>query len=132
MPQSDSSSSASPVSDPEDLTKPRHKKKSLKSTSIRSRHHPGGTTNKPKAIYTPIPTVPKGFVPSQHSGDSGIFSGSRNRSLNLEEISGVCNCLKESINFYIFLFNSSVYPYGIFSSIIPRGAREKFIRSIER
>ncbi|XP_035709893.1 rho GTPase-activating protein 190 isoform X2 [Folsomia candida] len=85
-PPSDSSSSASPVSDPEDFSRPKHKKKSLKGTNSRSRHHPSA---KPKAIFAPIPTVPKGFVPYQLSGDSGVFSGlsgSRtNKSLTMDE-----------------------------------------------
>jgi hypothetical protein len=85
-PPSDSSSSASPVSDPEDFSRPRHKKKSLKGTSSRSRHH---VPAKSKAIFTPIPTVPKGFVPYQLSGDSGVFSGSRNKSLTMDEGSGM-------------------------------------------
>lgn len=87
-PPSDSSSSASPVSDPEDFSRPRHKKKSSKGTNSRSRHH---APAKPKAIFTPIPTVPKGFVPYQLSGDSGIFSGlsgSRNKSLTMDDGSG--------------------------------------------
>lgn len=91
-PPSDSSSSASPVSDPEDLRPSRHKKKAVKNTSVRSRQVPnagtGGSSGKQggnKAIFTPIPTVPKGFVPYQLSADSGIFSGSRNKSLTMEE-----------------------------------------------
>ncbi|CAL8073134.1 unnamed protein product [Orchesella dallaii] len=82
-PPSDSSSSASPVSDPEDFSRNRPKKKGLKNTSVRSRHPAPAKPN--KAIFTPIPTVPKGFVPYQLSADSGVFSGSRNKSLTMEE-----------------------------------------------
>lgn len=88
-PPSDSSSSASPGSDPEDFSRPsRHKKKGTKNTSVRSRHGntgTGGGKQLNKAIFTPIPTVPKGFVPYQLSADSGVFSGSRNKSLTMEE-----------------------------------------------
>lgn len=104
-PPSDSSS-ASPVSDPEDFSRPRHKKKSLKGSNSRSRHHPQtaappGPAVKPKAIFAQIPTVPKGFVPYQLSGDSGVFSGlsgSRNKSLTMDEGSGL---LLLPINYYI-------------------------------
>ncbi|CAG7835441.1 unnamed protein product [Allacma fusca] len=82
-PPSDSSSSPSPVSDPEDFSRTRPKKKSLKNTSIRSRHH--HVPAKPKGIFAPIPTVPQGFVPYQLTSDSNLFTGSRNKPLTMEE-----------------------------------------------
>ena len=86
-PPSDSSSSPSPVSDPEDFSRTRSKKKSLKNTSIRSRHH-HVPPSKPKGIFAPIPTVPQGFVPYQLTSDSNLFTGSRNKALTMEEGSG--------------------------------------------
>lgn len=93
------------MSDPEDFSRPKHKKKSLKGTNSRSRHHPSA---KPKAIFAPIPTVPKGFVPYQLSGDSGVFSGlsgSRtNKSLTMDEGSGLFGIL-----IYSFCYVCSEY-----------------------
>lgn len=88
-PPSDSSSSPSPVSDPEDFSRTRPKKKSLKNTSIRSRHHHVPTNSKPKGIFAPIPTVPQGFVPYQLTSDSNLFTSSRNKALTMEEGSGI-------------------------------------------
>ena len=95
-PPSDSSSSPSPVSDPEDFSRTRSKKKSLKNTSVRSRHHHQNVpppSSKPKGIFAPIPTVPQGFVPYQLTSDSNLFTGSRSSkaALTMEEGSGKSN-----------------------------------------